>query len=131
MNPLIEVISRNIENITSSTGYFLAVVGGAVSTELIRYIDAKRRIRMDFLKVLVASFVGTVSILAIHPYLIQYNLPEGVIRLIAVVFGCMGYKMARMWDSPEGVWGFLERWIKIIWLAKDLHDNKKKEDNPK
>lgn len=130
MNPLIEVMARNLENITSSTGYFLAVVGGAVSTELIRYIDAKRKIRMDFLKVLVASFVGTVSILAVHPYLID-KFPEGMIRLIAVVFGCMGYKMARMWDSPEGVWGFIERWIKIIWLAKNMQDNKKKEDDSK
>lgn len=131
MNPLIEVMARNLENITSSTGYFLAVVGGAVSTELVRYIDSKRRVRMDFLKVIVASFVGTVSILAAHPYLIQYSLPEGVIRLIAVMFGCMGYKMAKMWDSPEGVWGFIERWIKIIWLAKNMQDNKKKEDDSK
>ena len=128
MNPLIEIISRNLESITSSTGYFLAVVGGAVSTELIRYIDSKRRIRMDFLKVMVASFVGTVSILATHPYLTQYSLPEGVIRLIAVMFGCMGYKMAKMWDSPEGIWGFLERWIKIIWLAKGIHDKQNNED---
>ena len=127
MNHLLELLAHSIESITSSIGYFFAVTGGALSTELVRYIDSKRRVRMDFLKVFVASFVGTIVVLAIQPYLLQQNVQEGMIRLIAVIFGCMGYNLAKLWDSPEGVWSFCERWIKIIYLARDLAAKEQEE----
>jgi hypothetical protein len=48
----------------------------------------------------------------------------------------MGYKLAKMWDSPEGVFGCIERWIKILYLAKDLSAKpelleRRDEDKPK
>lgn len=131
---LLEVLAHSIESITSSVGYFFAVAGGALSTELIRYIDSRRRVKMDFLKVLVSSFVGTVVVLALQPYLADRHFSEGVIRLLAVILGCMGYKLAKMWDSPEGVFGCIERWIKILYLAKDLSAKpeliEKREETP-
>lgn len=136
MNQLLEAMAHSIEGITSSIGYFFAVAGGALSTELIRYIDSRRKVRMDFLKVLVSSFIGTIVILALYPYLIDRHFSEGIIRLFAVILGCMGYKLAKMWDSPEGVFGCIERWIKILYLAKDLSAKpelleRRDEDKPK